>query len=67
MDDIIKEMIDRVQVYFTKGSGLYDINVKRETVDKVALKDGFLQIHDSYEKCWHCYNLNYVKHYHIPD
>lgn len=61
-DDLRKYL----QVYFNEDSGIYDIKVKGETVDKIIIKDGFLKIHDSYENSWHCYNLKYVKHFHFP-
>ena len=55
-----------IQVYFTNESGLHDINVKAESVDKILIKDGFLKIHDNYDNGWHCYNIKYVKHFHFP-
>ena len=57
---------EQVHVYFIEDSGLYDIKVKAETVDKIIIKDGFLKILDSYDNVWHCYNLKYVKHIHFP-
>lgn len=56
-----------IQVYFTKESGLHNLNITSDIVNQIMIEDGFLKIHDVTEGCWHCYNVNCVLHYHVPD
>lgn len=56
-----------IQVYFTKESGLHNLNITSDIVNHILIEDGFLKIHDVAEECWHCYNVNCVSHYHVPD
>lgn len=63
LEDLLQS---KLQVYFTEESGLHDISVKAESVDKILVKDGILKIHDLCDDGWHCYNMKYVKHFHFP-
>lgn len=63
----LKDHDKTIQVYFTKESGLHNLNITSDNVDYIVIKDGFLKIHDKVEPCWHCYNVNCVQHYHVPD
>lgn len=58
---------DKIQIYFSKKSECYDVNVRADSVDKVIIKDGFLKVHDVIENSWHCYNINEISHFHYPD
>lgn len=62
-----KDLNKTVQVYFTKESGLHNLNLTSDTVDLIMVDNGFLKIHDTTENCWHCYNEKIVLHYHVPD
>lgn len=59
------DILSNIQVYFTKESGLHDINIKSELVDEIFIEDGFLKIHDIHENCWRNYKLKYVIHFHV--
>ncbi len=64
-DELRFDIINNIQVYFTKESALRDINVNSEMFDEISIEDGFLKIHDKHENCWHNYNLKYVIHFHV--
>ena len=44
------DILNNIQVYFTKESGLCDINVNSKLVDEILIEDSFIKIHDKYEK-----------------
>jgi len=58
---------DKLQIYFSKKSECYDVNVRADSVDKVKIEDGFLKVHDLIDGSWHCYNINEISHFHYPD
>lgn len=62
-----KDLSKTIQVYFTKELGLQPLYIASDVVDFISIDNGFLKIHDTYKKCWHCYNVKCVLHYHIPD
>lgn len=54
-----------VEVYFNDRDIPLKVNAKQ--VYSVEIEDGFLKIFDKSEKFLHCYNINSVNHYHVPD
>lgn len=62
-----------VEVYFKdethdlKLRAEHDLKLRAEHVYSVEIEDGFLKIFDSYDKILHCFNINNVSHYHVPD
>lgn len=54
-----------VEVYFKDET--HDLKLRAEYVYSVEIEDGFIKIFDMYDKILHCYNINNVSHYHIPD
>lgn len=63
----IELLTDRIQISFSDDSPCHDINVKADSVDKMIIENGFLKVHDVTDKCWHCYNINEISHFHYPD
>ena len=54
-----------VEVYF--NNEMRDLKLDPEQVYSVEIEDGFIKIFDKSENYLHCYNINNVSHYHIPD
>lgn len=63
----LKDHQKTIQVYFSKKLGLHPLYITTDVVDFISIDNGFLKIHDTFEQCWHCYNIKCVQHYHIPD
>lgn len=56
-----------LQICFSKDSSCHTVNIEADFIDKIDVLDGFLRVHDTLERCWHCYNLNEISHFHYPD
>ncbi len=54
-----------VEVYFKDD--MHDLKLNAEYVYSVEIENGFIKIFDNYDKILHCYNINNVSHYHVPD
>ena len=54
-----------VEVYFKNE--IHDLKLNAEYVYSVEIEDGYLKIFDSYDNILHCYNINNVSHFHVPD
>ena len=54
-----------VEVYFKDET--HDLKLNAEHIWSVEIEDGFLKIFDTYDKNLHCYDINNVSHFHVPD